>query len=811
MSDNTELNPGYGGDIYAADDVGGIKYQRVKLVHGADGVNDGDVATGNGLPVAPANVSTEFRESFETYDTTNVWSQSVGSGDIVQIDGNAASASYLVISKDPLTADNETIVETRVAFTGPFETSVGLSMSQRVLGQETSIELVSTDTPLSPVADLAISSMGSNTTTLYINTVNPHNLSVGQRFGIYGITSDSRMNYPSLVVSAIISSTQIYATAGPGGTIPSLTVGPYNNQGFLYVRPALGYAQEGLSEIFENASATAASCYVRSDAGDALPTGTVAGAHGITVGTTAPVALASASYTYAFIPTTDYRFLLQADKAQFFDVAVDSTAQPSARANRSSVVPSLAKTYKLRFRCTNNKGLTVPTAKIVSQSKAGSTTATVTTATAHGLTTGDYVVLFGTRDVTNFQQTGGAVQVLSTPTSTTFTVAYTTSVTATSYGGFVARVQGGNIPAGFGTPALVAAQTAFTAGLSNELQMTGSGNWSVSIGDYVNVYGLRDATAGGDMGVDGVYRVVDIATTTIRLAPIGGATLPSFTSTNVGGTIIKRTDTRISYARIFQYLRERVEVLNKSDQNSSLPVVITNTGYSVAVTTASLASNLISNDITSAAITSTATSAAITPAAQSLSQEFNVIVTATSGTGQTLDVVVQESDDSGTNWYDVYHFPRITAVGQYRSPLIPLTGNRVRYVRTVAGTTPSFTMSLNRIQSQTSNAVQRQFFDRALVINTLNSVTPSYFVEGCADLNVLVSMGAVTTTAPVLALEVSPDNATWVQVGADITTAASTNNLLQVTGALGRFARIRVKTAGSGATLGFLMVKGIGR
>lgn len=52
MADNTELNPGVGGDIFAADDIAGVKYQRIKLVFGADGVNSGDVATGNPFPVS---------------------------------------------------------------------------------------------------------------------------------------------------------------------------------------------------------------------------------------------------------------------------------------------------------------------------------------------------------------------------------------------------------------------------------------------------------------------------------------------------------------------------------------------------------------------------------------------------------------------------------------------------------------------------------------------------------------------------------------------------------------------------------------
>src|SRR3990167_8276483 len=52
MADNTTLDSGTGGDVIATDDILGVKYQRVKLIIGADGTNDGDVASGNPLPVS---------------------------------------------------------------------------------------------------------------------------------------------------------------------------------------------------------------------------------------------------------------------------------------------------------------------------------------------------------------------------------------------------------------------------------------------------------------------------------------------------------------------------------------------------------------------------------------------------------------------------------------------------------------------------------------------------------------------------------------------------------------------------------------
>jgi hypothetical protein len=50
MADNVEITPGAGKTI-GADEIDAILYQRIKLIFGADGVNEGDVSFQNGLPV----------------------------------------------------------------------------------------------------------------------------------------------------------------------------------------------------------------------------------------------------------------------------------------------------------------------------------------------------------------------------------------------------------------------------------------------------------------------------------------------------------------------------------------------------------------------------------------------------------------------------------------------------------------------------------------------------------------------------------------------------------------------------------------
>jgi hypothetical protein len=51
VADNYTTAAGSGGNTYASDDISSVHFSRIKLIHGADGTNDGDVSTVNGLPV----------------------------------------------------------------------------------------------------------------------------------------------------------------------------------------------------------------------------------------------------------------------------------------------------------------------------------------------------------------------------------------------------------------------------------------------------------------------------------------------------------------------------------------------------------------------------------------------------------------------------------------------------------------------------------------------------------------------------------------------------------------------------------------
>jgi len=74
MADNSTLPAA--GDIIATDDIGGVKFQRVKLVYGDDGVNGGDVSLANPLPV---NVASSGRSSVINFTRpANVTAYSAG-------------------------------------------------------------------------------------------------------------------------------------------------------------------------------------------------------------------------------------------------------------------------------------------------------------------------------------------------------------------------------------------------------------------------------------------------------------------------------------------------------------------------------------------------------------------------------------------------------------------------------------------------------------------------------------------------------------------------------------------------------------
>jgi hypothetical protein len=249
------------------------------------------------------------------------------------------------------------------------------------------------------------------------------------------------------------------------------------------------------------------------------------------------------------------------------------------------------------------------------------------------------------------------------------------------------------------------------------------------------------------------------------------------------------------------------DIIKSRDQVNRLNIDLGNGTFS-EVFYSNSGSNYISRDVLSSSLTSNATVSALAQYV-GIAYQVNIPVTSVTGTNPTLDITVEESDDSGVNWYKVYDFPRITVAGIYRSPMIPFIGNRIRYVQTVGGTTPSFTRSINRLQSNYPALPQRQLIDRTIALGTLDSTTPILLARDCGNATqLIVNVGAITTTAPALQLEGSDDfGLTWYPIGTPLTAVASSTVQVTVININAAALRARVSTAGVGVTAGYVMIK----
>lgn len=254
----------------------------------------------------------------------------------------------------------------------------------------------------------------------------------------------------------------------------------------------------------------------------------------------------------------------------------------------------------------------------------------------------------------------------------------------------------------------------------------------------------------------------------------------------------------------------------------ALPVTATNLSTNIAQVAAGTASSMIEQagttnralnvsvaapsranvvEVASAAVTATATGATITQVAGA---GFSAVVNATAvtGTNPTLDTILQESNDDGTTWYDIWHCERMTGVSTAIIPALP-SGGRRRWNSTVSGTSPSFTRQINTmLLSVAPPVLQRQFFDRTagLLSGTLNSTSASYNMAGIDTMSANVTIGAATTPGT-YQIQVSNDGVNWAAASvATLAVANSTVTIPRTAGVMGRFARLICTVAATAQT-----------
>lgn len=759
-------------------------------------------------------------------DLLNVYDFNTQGWDFITVKGTANGQNITSLVINPLSDNNESIITSKIPMkVDAYILSLEASINQRIRHQYTFVESVTNEAYVAPT-EFTLASIQQATTTLTLITNSAVDWKIGDWVNIWGVT-DNRLNYPNFVVATIsLDMKTITGTVSDEGTIPSLTVWPYTNQGSAQSVSQLRWSEDGIAMRFSGTNATTCAYITKFGGNEAMQSGTFTGSQTVTCWSTAPVFISGATGQVDIKATNRFYIASDYDSVTFSDVGVNNATIRSIRTLRTWVKPWNQHYVYARFRTVSPRSMTRPIAKVISSVKTGTTTATVTTDVAHWLTAGfSYVTLKGQRDQTWFAVFTTPAVVVSTPTTTSFTIVYGTAVTATTYGGSVILCQGW-----VDQPGIIGQTIQSVARDANWLvTLIGSASWSgLNIGEYTYIHGVRDNATGADLGFDGSYEVATVSTTTLILKPVRNflwiLISPSgwvITTTNCWGTVILMTTLRSHAFGVSQYTPNFTSILRQGTNDLSKALPIYASGGALGITNAASISSsdwsggvfirpgiLVLTDITSAAITTSSTTSSIS---NSLGNSFQVTipVTAVTGTNPTMDVTIEESMDGGTNWVTLYQFQRIIATGSYNSPILRATGRNIRYVQTIGGATPSFTRAVFRNILPFHNAEpQKRVFDRAINVNSINATSVVLFAGAANNVQLTVNMWAITTTAPQFKIQGSEDNTNWYDISTTPLTAVASSTVQQTIPTLSAtFVRAIESTAGSGATLGYLSLK----
>ena len=509
--------------------------------------------------------------------------QGVTAGDFVTRKATSNGQVITALAIGPLIDDAESNITVDVPVTQPAALEIEASMSQRVRHQFASIYLFENDDagPFPVPADIEIASVYQSSAdagvaynavagtilTIVLKTALPAGVYLSDWVHTFGLV-DNRLNYPNLVIK-FISYDRKTITCGfsDDAALPSLAVAaitPPNGSAFIKFYNNLAGAANGFGMRFTGTTATQAALVsiFGGATNDVQISGTLLGDHRVTIGSTAPIYANGVNGNVEIRATSRYRLEGRPRDCTWYDTPTDAAGVYTARATRTSVKPAVQVSLRPRFRAYRPKSMTRPVGKIVSISKSGTTTATVNTAAAHNLATGNWVTIKGVRDQTNFANISTPVQV-TVINATQFTLVLGSAVTATSYGGAVILTNGGVDQQGAIAQVV---QSATVAAATGVLTLVGSAAWTgLNIGDYAELYGLRDNATGADLGLDGAWEVANFSTTSLDLMPVynimGDRVSPVIASlglTNCGGQVIQRTTLRAHDILVEDWSENRV-------------------------------------------------------------------------------------------------------------------------------------------------------------------------------------------------------------------------------------------------------------
>lgn len=775
--------------------------------------------------------------SIPASELTSHFTFSAAGGDFINTSISSNGQQFIEISIDPLSVgETQTTVESKRPVRFPLYAEIEASLSQRTYGDYAVIEITDNINRDVEPNEYNIVSISQSTTTLTVTLDFPFDGWIGSWVDIYGL-ADSRFNYTNAAIATMsLDKKTLTITTRDEATIPSLTVTPNSTGGKLKRQAKLQNARNAVGMRFTGLSHTTAAFMSRFDSGSIKEVGTLTGSRLATNASTAPTYISGVNGNVEIKPSSRYRIEVEPEIITFMDKSVDNAGVTyAARQAFTAVKPLRDIDYYIRFRAVSPRSISRPVAKIVSAVKAtASTTATITTDVPHGLNVDSYVNIYGIHNQTVFANLTAATKVASIISDTVFTIVIGTATIATSYGGYVSLCNGGITQPG----AIAQVVQSVAVDDNGFVTLIGTGTWAGlgGVGEYVNLLGVRNSTNGADLGVDGVYRVSNFATTTLVLEPVKdlngirainglgqnlSPTVGVIPTTNAGGAVLLRTTLRNHDFVTASYSQSVMSISGQGTQRAdkAIPIygiggsVTANQGISATVSSTTGLNGWIVNpatasipDIASAALTTSTTSSTIS---NNLGNGFqiNIAVTAATGTNPTLDVRVEESFDGGTNWVTLYEMQRITSVGSYNSPILRASGRHIRYVQTVGGTSPSFTRAVTRnVLPFIPAEPQKRLMDRSIVLTTLNSVTPVLFSGAANNIQLVINLGTATTP-PALQIEGSEDGINFYPIGSPLTGVASSTVQLTITGMSATFVRARVSTIGATVVAGYVSIK----
>lgn len=207
MADNISVTPGTGADV-GADLIGGILFQRVKLIVGADGTNDGDVAAANPLPVTISSGTVTISGVVAVTGSTTIVGTVTVTGSTSVINTVAVTGNTAVLNVVSVTGN--TAVLNVVSVTG--STSVISMPTVTITGSTTVIGTVTVTGSTSVINTVAVT--GSTTV-------------LGGTAGTAGTNVISVQGIASMVPVTVTGSTTVIGTVtvtGSTSVINTVTV-----------------------------------------------------------------------------------------------------------------------------------------------------------------------------------------------------------------------------------------------------------------------------------------------------------------------------------------------------------------------------------------------------------------------------------------------------------------------------------------------------------------------------------------------------------------------------------------------------------